>query len=319
VFWKLPVELWFTAFMVAVLFGFSLSFGLPVRLPTSGGAALVGIHYLLPLIALLGLSAGAAIFSKSSNTGTILVALPCYAIVLIAHFNIKLWAPHINPATFDDAYWATDQALRPLVDSCMALRHALEPAIPYTANLYMGGFIALFYASFCYHAVRTPEIFRTLCLAAILFQGLGALSYLAFPALGPFIFERGLDPQITEVQHFMLTVHRHSVEGGPAWLSANGSEQLMMGLGAMPSLHAGGAFLFLWYALHYARALLPFYVPMFLFILITAVASRWHYLIDLPAGILLAWFSIRLAGFCLSKEAARATNYQLGDVSPQPC
>jgi hypothetical protein len=158
VFWKLPVELWFTAFMVAVLFGFSLSFGLPVRLPTSGGAALVSIHYLLPLIALLGLSAGAAIFSKSSNTGTILVALPCYAIVLIAHFNIKLWAPHINPATFDDAYWATDQALRPLVDSCMALRHALEPTIPYTTNLYMGGFIALFYASFCYHAVRTPEI-----------------------------------------------------------------------------------------------------------------------------------------------------------------
>ena len=48
-------------------------------------------------------------------------------------------------------------------------------------------------------------------------------------------------------------------------------------------------------AIRHARVLLPTYVPLFVFILITAIANRWHYLVDLPVGIGLAFFSIHLA------------------------
>ena len=53
--------------------------------------------------------------------------------------------------------------------------------------------------------------------------------------------------------------------------------------------HAGGSFLFVLFAWRHCRqvALLP--TVMFGFICIAAIANRWHYLIDLPAGMLLAW------------------------------
>jgi membrane-associated phospholipid phosphatase len=117
------------------------------------------------------------------------------------------------------------------------------------------------------------------------------------PALGPFIYENGVEPLTTIAQHSMLASYRENVAGGAAWVAANGGPQLTVGLAAMPSLHAGGAFLFLLFAWRSARVLLPIYLPLFAFIMLDAVANRWHYLIDLPVGILLAaacaWAAIR--------------------------
>lgn len=115
------------------------------------------------------------------------------------------------------------------------------------------------------------------------------------PALGPFIYERGANPAVSEIQAEMLAIYHQIATGGPAWVAANGSSVLATGLGAMPSLHAGGSFLFLWFAWRYERPLLVLYVPLFTFICVEAIASRWHYLIDLPMGILLARGCIALA------------------------
>src|SRR3546814_4624765 len=90
-----------------------------------------------------------------------LIALPCYAAILFAHFNIKLWIPHINPTNFDASYWALDQLMRPVVDACMFLRRSAFFFIPYESNFYMISYIALFYTSFLYHAIKTPEYFRS--------------------------------------------------------------------------------------------------------------------------------------------------------------
>src|SRR3546814_6327779 len=76
-----------------------------------------------------------------------LIALPCYAAILFAHFNIKLWIPHINPTNFDASYWALDQLMRPVVDACMFLRRSAFFFIPYESNFYMISYIALFYTS----------------------------------------------------------------------------------------------------------------------------------------------------------------------------
>ena len=70
---------------------------------------------------------------------------------------------------------------------------------------------------------------------------------------------------------------------------------LFAGLGAMPSLHAACSSLFLWFAWRHGRILLPTYIPLVFYILVTAVASRWHHLIDIPVGIALARLSIYLA------------------------
>ena len=281
-------EVWFTGALLGVTLFVSALYGLQFNLPGGDRAAFVGIHYLYPLLG-VALWGGFALIGQKQNTRkTFLIALPCYAIVLLCHFNLKLWASHINPALWDDLYWRTDVALRPLIDLCFALRRTMAPLIPLESNFYVTAFIAMFYLSFCLHALRSPRDFRTLFLAALFFQGMGAIAYLGMPALGPFLYEVGIEPQQTAAQHSMLAAYRANTSGGADWIAANGSTHFTGGLAAMPSLHTGGSFLFLLFAWRYAPILVPLYLPLFAFISVDAVASRWHYFVDLPAGVILA-------------------------------
>ena len=156
----IPVEIVFTMVMVGIMFGLSAMYGLPVNFPSGERAAFVGVHYLYPLIG-VGLWGIFALLSRRREVArTFLIALPCYAIVLLVHFHLKLWVPHINPRLYDGFYWQLDQAMRPLVDACMAARRAMSVVVPMDSNFYMIGFIALFYISFYYHAFVTPDRFR---------------------------------------------------------------------------------------------------------------------------------------------------------------
>jgi hypothetical protein len=93
----------------------------------------------------------------------------------------------------------------------------------------------------------------------------------------------------------MFDFHRNAIEGGRDWLAANGGASFVAGLAAMPSLHAAGAFLFFVFAWKHGRPLVPLYGAALFFILVTSIATRWHYIIDLPIGIALAYGCVRLA------------------------
>ncbi|MFT4027739.1 MAG: phosphatase PAP2 family protein, partial [Novosphingobium sp.] len=314
-------EIWLTAALLAAVLAIGGILGFRLNLPRGDSGALVGIHYLYPLIGIAIWGALAFIGQKMHLAQTFLVALPCYAVVLICHFNLKLWAPHINPILWDSLYWQFDIALRPLVDGCLALRRAMAGVVPLDSNIYMTAFISMFYLSFCFHAVRDPHHFRTLFLAALIFQGAGGLAYLVMPALGPFIYETGVEPIQTAAQQSMLRIYHENLDGGSPWISAHGATYLTTGLAAMPSLHTGGSFLFLLFAWRYARVLTVIYVPLFGFIAINAVASRWHYLIDLPVGIALAlgsaWIAERLNPRAAARRKTQDSNRKASRASAQ--
>lgn len=313
---NLPPEIALAGATLAIMFAFSSALGLPVVLPSGDRAAFVGVHYLYPLIGVALLGAITFIAGKRDVAMSFLVALPCYVVILFAHFNLKLWIPHINPVMFDDFYWATDQLVRPIVDACIYLRTHLFGFIAYESNFYMISFMALFYTSFLYHAVKTPEHFRTLVLSVLLVQALGALSYLVAPAIGPFLYERGVDPGITTGQMSMLEFYRNSVEQGPSWLAQHGGANFTVGLAAMPSLHAAGAFLFFLFAWKHGRILLPLYSLILFFILVTSIASRWHYVIDVPVGIALAWACVWMAERMTGKVKDKAADEAIGPALP---
>ena len=290
-----PPEIAIAGATLGIMALLSLTFGLPIVLPSGNRAEFVGIHYIYPLcgVALLGIVTLVA--GKRDVAVGFLVAMPCYVVILFAHFNIKLWIPHINSVRFDESYYALDQALRPLVDLCIFLRMRVFGFISSEANFYMTSFIAMFYCSFLYHAIKTPRHFRSLVISVLLLQSLGGLAYLVAPAVGPFLYEKGVDPNISVGQQGMLEFYRQSVATGPEWITQHGSIDFTAGLAAMPSLHAAGAFLFFLFAWKYGRVLLPLYSIILAFILATSVASRWHYLIDLPVGMALAWTCIQIA------------------------
>lgn len=302
----IPPEAVITAATLMAMLALSVVFDLPIVVPSSNSAAFVGVHYLYPLlgVALLGIST--LIAGKREVAISFFIALPCYVAILFAHFNIKLWIPHINPLLYDRFYWDTDQAVRPIVYACMYIRENMFGFITFESNFYMISFICLFYVSFLYHAMKTPAHFRTLVVAVLLVQSLGAIAYLAAPAVGPFIYERGIDPIVTPGQTAMMDFYRGSVSGGPEWLAQNGGTHFAGGLAAMPSLHAAGAFLFFLFALKHGRILLPLYTVILFFILVTSIATRWHYVIDIPVGIALAYGCLWLAERMVGRERRKA-------------
>ncbi|MDO7835053.1 phosphatase PAP2 family protein [Sphingobium sp. HBC34] len=315
---KIPPEIGISLAMVAAMLLFSAWYDLPIIFPAGERAAYVGVHYLYPLIG-VGIWGAFAFFGqKKALARTFLIALPCYVAVLFAHFNIKLWIPHVNPLLYDELYWSIDQLFRPLVDMCMVIRRMMATVIPYEANFYMIGYIAMFYCSFCYHAVRTPTVFSELVIAALLLQVIGTLAYLVAPAVGPFIYEQGLDPMVTPGQMSMLDFYRHSVAEGPAWLERNGAVAFTVGLAAMPSLHTAAACLFLGFAWRHGRILLPLYIFLTFFIMVTAIATRWHYLIDLPVGVLIAWVSLAIARKLTASAGDKEPVAVPANLQPEP-
>lgn len=293
--YRIPPEILIAGGTLAVMFFFSVVYSLPIVVPSGNRAAFVGIHYIYPLIGVAILGIVTLFAGRRDVAAGFMLALPSYVAILFAHFNLKLWIPHINPLTYDAFYWKTDQMVRPIVDMCFYIRENLLFFISYDSNFYMLGFIALFYTSFLYHAIKTPEHFRTLVISVLLLQAFGALAYLVAPAVGPFIYEKGIDPTITSGQLYMLDFYRDSVAQGPAWIAGEGSVNFTVGLAAMPSLHAAGAFLFFLFAWKHGRVLVPLYSFLLFFILVTSVATRWHYVIDIPVGLALAWGCLRAA------------------------
>ena len=279
---------------LAVLDVFALAFRLPIMFPSPARAQFLGIHYIYPVLGAALLGTVMFVCGKRNETRRLFVALPCYIVVLFVHFNLKLWIPHINPLLFDSLFWQIDQQFRWLIDLCMAIRMQLWPVLPPDANAYVLIFIFMFYISYAYHSVRTPAHIGKVIVAVLAMQVLGALAYLGMPAIGPFIYERGVNPINTRAQLEMLDVFRHSVLNGPEWLAANGGSNFTSGLAAMPSLHNAGALLFLLFAWKYGKPLVPAFALAFAFIVITSIASRWHYLADLPIGWLLGWVSFRI-------------------------
>lgn len=289
------IEIVFTVALAAIASVLAALHGLALVAPTAEGAAFVGVHYVVPAFAALIWGVCLTHGDAARTWVSAVVAIVCYVVVVWLHFNVKLWAPFINPAEHDVFYRRTDDAIRPVIDAAFALRRALAGVVPGIDALYMHGFIALFYVSFCVHALRSPEHFRKVFLAALFLQGLGALAYLVTPCVGPFALEPGLNMLASQAQAAMVEARGQMLTIAPGELDTRAAGALFSGLAAMPSLHAGGAFLFVWFAARWEPYLLVAYVPIFLFILVEAVASRWHYVIDLPIGIALAALSIHLA------------------------
>lgn len=285
--------------LVFVIIGFSISllFGLPISLPASTSLAFTGMGNIVPVLVVLAGLLITLLTQRAGRTLYFATVLAAYGAILITHFNVKLWAHAVNPVLWDEEYRWVDELFRPAVTGAIRAREALATIIGPIDWLYLFAFLAMFGCSIIVHSSRSFPVFRKVVLTAMLVHVLGGLSYLIAPAIGPFIYERGVNDLETQRQIFMLAAHDASLSGGIAWFRTEGSEFLATGLAAMPSLHVASSAVFVYYAWKHERHLSWFYLPLFGFIMIEAVATRWHYLIDLVAGLGLTALAIFVVEF----------------------
>lgn len=229
----------------------------------------------------------------------------CFGLVLTATFFLKLWEPLVRSVSYDKVYEAIDRAcfwwLDPLIDW---RARSLQSA--WVNHLYYMLFIGMFLVSLVVHIARRRSEFRCVLVASLLVQALGGMLYIVIPAAGPFLYHPSANAVIAAAQQAFSAVRHAELAGGVNWARANTGQYLIYGLGAMPSLHAAASFVLLYYAWRHVRWLGVVYTPAFLWILFEAMASRWHYGIDLVVGVALACGCIALANRWMSEhEAAR--------------
>lgn len=309
-FLRMAPEWWVVIILAIVTFTMSQIIHAPFQFPTFNTFLFMGLFYLSPFI-LIGVWISLPFpfliyrgkFKKAAlRTLQQMNYVVCLCIVLLLAFHIKLWAPLLNPLTYDPLYEAIDRHFFFWVDPLISWRSHLHS--DWFDRLYFNLVTTMFICSFIVHYLRGHAEFRRVFLASILLQAVGGISYVIAPALGPFLYHAGANAYSASLEDIFMSVHRAIVAGGIGWLQDNTSVYLVSGLGAMPSLHIAIAFVFLYYARKYCKWLAWFYWPSFIWIAFEAMATRWHYGIDLIVGVILSYGCVLLADLWASAHEA---------------
>jgi hypothetical protein len=273
--------------------GFSVKF----YFPDGSSASFALEHYVAGLILA---SLVACLFSDQPRNGQTLLALVrnmlAFSTVVFLHFNFKLWAQLVNPLLFDDWYQASDMAIQPLVEGMKVINLGFRPLKEWLPNAYHDVFVFMFFVSFAAHAItrRGRTCLGELTTAIALVLSVGGIAYMLAPAWGPFVFTPDEDNVSFHIQLGMSEFQRNFVaSAGQAYQGSN----FISPLAAMPSLHIAHAWVLWLYAFRSVRWLGYVYLPLVLYILTEAVASRWHYAIDLLVGLCLAYVCVRVARY----------------------
>jgi hypothetical protein len=179
--------------------------------------------------------------------------------------------------------------------------HDILRGLFFWPHAYHDVFVGMFVVSFSVHGWRGAKELQTLAVAVALVLLIGGLTYWIAPAKGPFIWGDVLVPEATAaVQKDMnIFTTTFAATGGAGY---SGKYFVAM-LAAMPSLHVAHTVVLVWFAWRFVSKLGWIYLLPFAYIISAAVAEGWHYVVDLPAGALVAVISIWLAGR-LSRQPA---------------
>lgn len=259
-------------------FLFSLTLIFHHRIPH---AYLLLITYLALTISLLSL-----IFLKKRKDGKILgiiyeIMFPVIAVIMIFN-SLGGLIRYINPTTYDTVLIHLDFKIfntHPTV----ALEQFTSPALT--------EFLQLAYASYYFLPVilcvilkvegREAEFNRAVFLIILCFF-LSYIGYMLVPALGPRYTMRHL--QNAELNGILLR--------GIIDQTLNALEGIKRD--AFPSGHTAVALTVLYLAYRFQKRLFRIFIPIVIMLLISTVYLRYHYVVDLIAGILLFVVSVFL-------------------------
>jgi membrane-associated phospholipid phosphatase len=233
-----------------------------------------------------------------------------YGCVQVTYFMFADLLPLVNPRAFDHQLYQLDLSL-----------FGVEPAVyfdrfvtPITTEWF-----AFFYFSYFFvlalHVLpilfvsRNARMIAEFALGMILLFCIGHTLYILVPGYGPY--------------KAMPELFEHQLSPGIWW---NTTRTLVAQSGAQkdifPSLHTAAPTFLLLFSFH-RRAELPFRYtwPLVAFFALNIVLAtmflRWHYVIDVVAGLLLAVTAHTLAVWLTEREGARRDALGLGPMWPQ--
>lgn len=278
-----------------ILWAICIVSGLPIN--NRGFSLLVDLHFVVPMLCasmihIVFMMIYAYRGTKHNRNKQLIVwSIPLVIGSLFLFLNFKVWMSFINPQLHDYELYQVDLLAQPIVNTMISIRRVVAEHIPSADYWYVLAYYGLFLLSFTIHGViDTAENYRRMVLGMCLTLMLGGISYWIYPAVGPFLYRVGENTMINPVQASMYQVFLEVRETG-----SFPRGYYMTALGAMPSLHTAHSCYLTLCAARSARPFLIIYLPVTAWIWIEAVASSYHYLLDIPAGIALALIAFTAA------------------------
>ncbi len=165
------------------------------------------------------------------------------------------------------------------VQPCVWAEQFINPTL---TDIFIAAYANYFVLNICvavvlYFQKRYPE-FRYTLITTIICYYIGYFLFIIFPAAPPRIV---LKPFFTVSLHGnILEPIKHAIE-----VSAQDSR------GAFPSLHCAVSFVSMFFGWRYLRWMFWVMVPMVIMLVVSTIYLRHHYVIDLIAGLGLAFFA----------------------------
>jgi hypothetical protein len=246
-----------------------------VRLPVVGSKLAMPLYEHLGL--LLGFTACSFVCTRWERRQFVTLLRPAVTVVVI--FTLYTSLGHLGiavmPYQADAALSRLDTALCGVDPSLFVQRYQTPGWIEFFSFIY-GAFIPYIYLSMALGCLGRPPRERDQFLTGWVFTyAISYLGYLFLPAHGPVVFHAA-DYQVTLAGGFFYQTVLRGVE-------VSGGLQ-----GAFPSLHVGGSLYLCLFDLKTNRLRGLTYLPMVLLIYLSTIFLRYHYVVDLIAGTLIA-------------------------------
>ncbi|HSL71002.1 MAG TPA: phosphatase PAP2 family protein [Longimicrobiales bacterium] len=245
---------------------------------------------------LLGFAGVAWVLARRPDAGwtPVVRGLAVIATMFTLYSTLGHIAFEAIPWLADPALDATDRTL--FLGRSPALLWSSHPA-PRTVeflSFFYGAYIPFLYMSILLGLVARPPAERDEFVTAVaLLYALSFLGYLFLPARGPIVeLAHQFPAELRGATFHSIVVNAIESMGGPH--------------GAFPSLHVGATFLVVSFDLKHRNLLRGLiYIPLLVLIAIATVVLRYHWVVDLWAGVLLALLAGRLAPVLLRRWRAR--------------
>jgi membrane-associated phospholipid phosphatase len=211
-----------------------------------------------------------------------------FYLVLIIEMNIKINVPLINGQLYDSLYHQFDIYIKPFGNVIIALRDLIQGFVD-LGKLYVYLYEALFLLTFIILYWQKPKFFRPMYFATIFAILMGAVFYCVMPAIGPFYYSPSPSPYVQDtVSNMLMRYNLYRITNGEFYTYA----MIVQGIAAMPSLHVANTLIFLYFIYKYARRWTWLYLISFIYIVIDAMYTKYHYGLDVIIGFLLGLLSI---------------------------
>jgi len=256
--------------------------------PTRGESfALVGADWVALLVG-LSLSRG-RIIRLGTFANALVYRLTIFGTVVSSYFQLRVILPTFTSRALDASIFAFDMRLFHVEPSLAWDRFVTPQTTEWFAFFYFGYFflLAIHVLPFMLLA-RNTDILARFALGVSMVFCIGHLTYMLVPGYGPYAF--------------LAHEFHHDLSGGTFWGLV---QEAVKSAGAQkdifPSLHTAVPTFFALFAFRYRREQWPFRYtwPIMAFCALQIIGAtmflRWHYLIDIFAGVALAAASDALA------------------------